>query len=127
MRIQNKLLLMFVVAILGTLFLVNLVAAEKILHLKLDSSIPKADEILKASPKKIVLEFSQRPELSIAKIDIQDGKLGKVMRSEEDETILWAAIEESLPAGKHTVKWVTSSSDGHPVRGEFSFAVSVRR
>jgi|TARA_B100000959_G_scaffold167266_1_gene175141 hypothetical protein len=118
---------MFVVAILGTLFFVNLVAAEKILHLKLDSSIPKTDEILKASPKKIVLEFSQRPELSIAKIDIQDGKLGKVMRSEEDETILWAAIEESLPAGKHTVKWVTSSSDGHPVRGEFSFAVSARR
>ena len=57
MRIQNKLLLMFVVAILGTLFLVNLVAAGKILHLKLDSSIPKADETLKTSPEKIVLEF----------------------------------------------------------------------
>jgi len=127
MRIQNKLLLMFVVAILGTLFLVNLVAAEKILHLKLDSSIPKADETLKASPEKIVLEFSQRPELTVAKIDIQDGKLSKVMRGEEDETILWVAVEESLPAGNHIVKWVTSSSDGHPVRGEFSFTVSARR
>ena len=81
MRMQNKLLLMFVVAILGTLFFVNLVVAEKILHLKLDSSIPKADETLKVSPKKIVLEFSQKPELPIAKIDIQGGKLGKVMRS----------------------------------------------
>ena len=127
MRIQNKLLLMFVVAILGTLFLVNLVAAEKILHLKLDSSIPKADETLKASPEKIVLEFSQRPELTVAKIDIQDGKLSKVMRGEEDETILWATVEELLPVGNHTVKWVTSSSDGHPVRGEFSFTVSDRR
>ena len=43
---QNKLFLMFVAVVVGTLFLVGLVAAEKILHLKLDSSIPKADEIL---------------------------------------------------------------------------------
>ena len=127
MRMQNKLFLMFVAVVVGTLFLVGLVAAEKILHLKLDSSIPKADETLKASPEKIVLEFSQRPELTVAKIGIQDGKLSKVMRGEEDETILWVAVEESLPAGNHIVKWVTSSSDGHPVRGEFSFTVSDRR
>lgn len=124
---QNKLFLMFVAVVVGTLFLVGLVAAEKILHLKLDSSIPKADEMLETPPKRIVLKFSQRPELTVAKIGIQDGKLSKVMRGEEDETILWVAVEESLPAGNHIVKWVTSSSDGHPVRGEFSFAVSVRR
>ena len=112
---QNKLFLMFVAVVVGTLFLVGLVAAEKILHLKLDSSIPKADEMLETPPKRIVLKFSQRPELTVAKIGIQDGKLSKVMRGEEDETILWVAVEESLPAGNHIVKWVTSSSDGHPV------------
>ena len=58
---------------------------------------------------------------------IEGAELGKVTRSEEDETILWTAIEEPLPNGNHTVSWVTSSSDGHPIRGEFTFTIGAAR
>ena len=124
---QNKLFLTVFVTVVGALVITGAAPAEKVLHLKLDTSIPEADQVLKAPPKKIVLKFSQRPELTVARIEIQDGKLSKVARSQDDETILWVAVEEPLAAGTHTVKWVTSSSDGHPVRGEFSFMVSADR
>jgi methionine-rich copper-binding protein CopC len=37
------------------------------------------------------------------------------------------AFEEPLHDGAYTVNWTTSSGDGHPVRGEFSFTVSTGR
>ena len=101
--------------------------AAEALHLQLDASMPAAGQTLEASPEKIVLEFSERPELAVARVAIDNAKLGKITRSEEDETILWVAVEEPLAAGTHTVNWVTSSGDGHPVTGEFSFTVSARR
>ena len=118
--------------LVASLMMVSLVAvgvapAESVLHLKLDASLPEADQVLEASPERIVLEFSIRPELAVSRIQIEDAKLGKVARSEDDETILWVVVEEPLAAGAHTVNWVTSSGDGHPVRGEFTFSVGANR
>jgi methionine-rich copper-binding protein CopC len=105
--------------------------AESILHLKLDSSTPQADQVVSESPDKIVLDFSQRPELPVSRIAVTGAQgaaeLADVQRSEEDDTILWAAVEEPLADGAYTVNWVTSSGDGHPVRGEFSFTVTTGR
>ena len=115
------------VVVLGSMFAVGTAPAESVLHLKLDASSPAADQVLDASPEKIVLEFSEWPELTISRIVIEDAKLSRVARSEEDETILWVSVEEPLASGTHTVSWVTSSGDGHPVRGEFSFTVGAGR
>lgn len=110
---------------------VGLVAAEGLLHLKLDKSIPEADAVLPEAPAKIMLDFSEKPELSVSRINVKsergDAKLTAVASSEEDETILWVAFEEPLADGVYSVSWVTSSADGHPIRGEFSFAVSAGR
>ena len=98
-------------------------------HLKLDKSAPEADQVLDASPEKIVLEFSEMPELAVSRISLKgsagDAKLSDVARNEEDETILWVAVEEPLADGVYTVNWTTSSGDGHPIRGEFSFTVNT--
>ena len=105
--------------------------AENVLHLKLDKSTPEADQVLRQAPGKIVLEFSQQPELAVSRITVKsdhgDAMLTDVARSEEDATILWAAFEAPLADGAYTVNWMTSSSDGHAIRGEFSFTVRADR
>ncbi len=120
-----------VAALVGVVLVVGSTPAESVVHLQLDKSMPEADQVLTESPAKIVLEFSLKPELAVSRIAVKgdhgDAKLTDVARSEEDETILWAAFEEPLPDGDYAVNWVTSSGDGHPVRGEFSFTVRAGR
>jgi methionine-rich copper-binding protein CopC len=121
--------------IAGVFATVALVAAastaESVMHLKLDKSTPEADQVLAQAPDRIVLEFSQKPELSVSRIAVTGAhgaaKTTDIGRSEDDETILWVAFEEPLEAGAYTVNWTTSSGDGHPIRGEFSFTVSAER
>lgn len=119
------------VVMLAALALAAVTPVGAALHLKLDKSEPAAEQVLEASPEKIVLHFSQRPELAISRVTITgaegEAKVGKVQRNEENETILWAAVEGPLADGAYTVAWVTSSADLHPVRGEFTFTVRAAR
>lgn len=118
-----------VAALIAVVLFVGSAPATSFVHLKLDKSIPEADQVLREAPDKIVLEFSLKPELSVSRITVKgdhgDAKLTDLARSEEDETILWAAFEAPLADGTYAVSWVTSSGDGHPVRGEFSFTVQA--
>lgn len=127
----RRLVLVVVTAFAVGLLLAGAAPAKSVLHLKLDKSAPEADQIVTKAPTKIVLEFSEKPELAVVRITVKgahgDAKLTDVARSEEDETILWAAFEAPLTDGAYTVNWVTSSSDGHAVRGEFTFTVRVAR
>lgn len=122
------------VAAAASLALLAAVAAPAhgALHLKLDKSTPEADQVLAQAPDKLVLDFSQRPELAVSRVMVKgsdggDAELSEVRRSEEDETILWVAFEQPLGEGTYAVSWLTGSGDGHPVRGEFSFTVSSGR
>lgn len=128
---HRRLVLVVVTAFAAGLLLAGAAPAESVLHLKLDKSAPEADQVVSEAPTKIVLEFSERPELAVSRIAVKgahgDAKLTAVARSEEDETILWAAFETPLTDGAYTVSWMTSSSDGHAVRGEFSFTVRAAR
>jgi len=113
------------------LLCVNAATAESVLHLKLDKSTPAADQVVSEVPTKIVLDFSLAPELAVSRIAVAGAggkvEMGEVKRSAEDDTILWASVEEPLADGAYTVNWTTSSGDGHPVRGEFSFTVQANR
>jgi len=128
---HRRLVLVVVMAFSVGLLLAGLAPAENVLHLMLEKSAPEADQVVSKAPTKIVLEFSEEPELAVSRIAVKgahgDAKLTDVARSEEDETILWASFEAPLTDGAYTVTWMTSSSDGHPVRGEFSFTVRAAR
>ena len=128
---RRRLVLVVVMAFSVGLLLAGPAPAENVLHLMLEKSAPEADQVVSKAPTKIVLEFSEEPELAVSRIAVKsahgDAKLTEVARSEEDETILWAAFEAPLTDGAYTVTWMTSSSDGHPVRGEFSFTVRAAR
>lgn len=121
----------FIVVAAAVLLSATIAPAANVLHLQLDKSMPEADQAITESPDKIVLEFSQRPELAVSRLVLKTGDreidLGDVTRDENDETILWSAVQEELAAGVYTLNWTTASSDGHPVRGEFSFTLSADR
>ncbi len=54
-------------------------------------------------------------------------ELSKPAVSEDDDSILWATFAKPLADGMYSVSWVTSSGDGHPVRGNFDFSVKAAR
>jgi len=130
---MKKRVLLTAVLLLGVAVLPTVPAsfATGMLHLKLDKSTPEADQVVTTAPAKIVLDFSEAPELAVTRVVVSHGEvnatLGEVKRDEEDASILWAAFEEPVGDGAYTVNWVTSSSDGHPVRGEFAFTVQTGR
>ncbi len=128
---RTRLVVSAVLAVAATLMVIGVTPASEAIHLKLDKSTPAADAVVTQSPEKIVLEFSQSFELAVSKVTIKgaagDATLGKLGRHEEDETIMWAPIEAPLADGVYSVNWVTSSGDGHPVRGDFDFTVEAAR
>lgn len=129
---MKKRLLVLAVLALGIVgFVAAPAPATNVLHLKLDKSTPEADQVVSTAPEKIVLDFSEKPELAVSRVSLKSGgreiELSDVKRSEEDESVLWAAVESPMSDGAYTVSWVTSSGDGHALRGEFSFTVATGR
>jgi len=98
------------------------------LHLRLTKSAPAADAELSGSPAEIRLWFSQETELSISRIKVTaaDGtelELGKVEAAADNALV--ATVVNELGPGTYEVAWRTSSGDGHPINGTFSFAVAA--
>ena len=102
-------------------------AAASSMHLELTKSSPAEDAQLSAGPAEIRLWFSKAVELSISRIKVTtaDGReieLGEVATAEPE--VLVAAVHAELAPGTYEVAWRTSSGDGHPITGTFSFTVA---
>ena len=126
---RTRLVVSAVSAVAATLMVAGAAPATEAIHLWLDKSTPAADAVVAQSPERIVLDFSEGFEMAVSKVTIKgvagDVKLGKLVRHKEDETIMWAPIETPLADGVYSVSWITSSGDGHPVRGNFDFTVKA--
>ena len=99
-------------------------------HLRLTKSAPAKDAAVAAAPEQIRLWFSQTPELAVSRIKLTaaDGTeiaMGKVESFEEDSLV--ATVEGEMAAGAYEVSWRTSSGDGHPITGTFTFEVGATR
>ena len=98
-------------------------------HLSLKRSAPGRDSIVSVAPRAITLWFTQKPEIAVTTMSLQDANSTKVTLSAvrfgaADETIIVADIKGPMRPGLYTVQWKTSSRDGHLVRGDFGFTVS---
>ncbi len=126
---RPRLVVSAVLAIAATLVVAGAAPAIEAIHLRLDKSTPAADAVVTKAPEKVVLDFSEGFEMAVSKVTLKgaagDVTLGKLARHEEDETIMWAAIETPMADGVYSVSWITSSGDGHPVRGNFDFTVKA--
>ncbi len=99
-------------------------------HLRLEKSSPSEGEALTTSPKVIRLWFSMAPEMAVTSIKLADanGKaitLAAPRRGSAAKDPVEAEVTGALAAGTYTVAWKTSSKDGHPIKGTFSFSVKA--
>lgn len=97
-------------------------------HLRLEKSEPSKGAVLDASPTVIRLFFSLPPEMAVTAIKLSDAAdnaitLSAPRRGAGAKDPVEADVKQALAAGTYTVSWKTSSKDGHPIKGDFTFTV----
>lgn len=94
-------------------------------HTGLKRSEPAKGSRLLASPSRISLWFTARPQLALSRIRLTGPAGGVALDPLVADTgnSLRARVPRALGPGEYRVQWQTSSADGHPIRGEFSFLV----
>lgn len=94
-------------------------------HTGLRRSEPGRASRLSVPPARIALWFTARPQVAFSKIRLI-GPSGEITLEKvvaDTGNGLRANIPRTLDPGEYTVQWQTASADGHPIRGEFVFAV----
>lgn len=112
-------------ALLG-LAIATLVAAAP-LHPRLEKSTPAANSRLALPPAELSLTFNEAPELALTRLTLRRGDAAVALEAlrvaEGDPRTVTAKPKAALAAGRYTLRWQVTGSDGHPVRGEFGFEV----
>jgi copper resistance protein C len=80
-------------------------------------------------PSKVVITFTERPELKASKIQVMDFKNERIdnqdLKLVESEKSLAVSLDKSkLMSGIYTVKWVVlSKDDGFITKGSYTFSI----
>lgn len=105
----------------------GLVPARAFAHGALRSASPADGDRLSIAPRELRLTFTEAVELAVSRLSLTgpDGSvaLAPLTLAPDSATVLIGGIEGPLVAGTYTVNWQAVGADGHPVRGEYSFAV----
>jgi methionine-rich copper-binding protein CopC len=115
----------FRIALVAAILLVA--AADRALaHAKLVSTSPAANEMAMPPPSELRLKFSEVIELKFAKVNVTGPdkkavKTGALKLDEGDKTTLIIPLATPLDDGNYTVSWQVVSTDGHKVKGSYSF------
>lgn len=113
-----------VVLLAGTFLLVGVVTAAQA-HDVLVGTSPADGSIASVVPAQVTLTFSS-PALAVGTEIIVRGPSGPVQSGVAvlvDNTVSEHLLPGS-PAGRYTVLWRVTSTDGHPVSGTFSFTAT---
>ena len=101
-------------------------AAQAQAHAKLASATPAPDSSV-ASPKTIVLQFSEEIAKNLSNIKLTDAAGNAVATMQmpaPDAKSLSIMPNATLPSGKYTVSWTAvSTDDGHKMTGTYHFTV----
>ncbi len=103
-------------------------ARNAVAHPRLVSASPAANRHLAVAPVEISVTFNENVTLALSKLTLLNATRQPValdsLRSGDSKTFMAKTIGK-LAAGRYTVKWQAAGSDGHPMRGEFSFVVDA--
>lgn len=104
-------------------------ASPLLAHPTLKRSVPSAGDTLHTGPSELRLAFSEAIESSLSSIRLlgPDGRpvpLPRVSAVGGDLSTLTVPVAAPLPPGAYSVVWQVAGSDGHPVRGRFTFVVA---
>ncbi len=97
-------------------------AGPALAHDALEETNPKDGSTVATLPDEIELVFNNNPLAlgSVVRVESPDGDVTEGKPKIVDETVS-QAIAPGAPAGEYKVQWRVTSSDGHPISGEFSF------
>ncbi len=120
------LLIVTVVAVAGVIFGVRVPVASA--HARLVASEPTANAVLETAPVRILLDFDEDIETSLASIRLYDQRgaphaVGEARQAGDASVI--AADVSGLGTGAFVVVWRVASVDGHVVDGAFAFQVGT--
>jgi methionine-rich copper-binding protein CopC len=98
------------------------------MHTRLLRSDPPKDSVVRTAPTALRLWFSERLDVAVTRVSVTDGAqqavpVGALAYAAGDDAPMVVPLAQPLPDGAYTVRWSTSSRDGHPVRGTYRFRV----
>jgi methionine-rich copper-binding protein CopC len=94
-------------------------------HAHLLKADPAADAVLKASPPRIELHFTEDLEPAFSTITVTDAH-GRAMNSDSAEAkgaAMHIALKKLTP-GRYHVHWVSVAIDTHRTSGDYDFSVA---
>ena len=95
-------------------------------HNKLVKSTPAKDAVV-AAPKEIRLWFAEKAEPGLSSITVIGTDSSKVatgkVKATDDPLSIAVDVTGPMKPGGYVVRWRTSGTDGHVIRGSFPFAV----
>jgi copper transport protein len=99
-------------------------------HALLRDSDPAAGSSVDRAPRRVVLGFTERPEVGLSSIQVLDTGGRRVEQGQstpvQGEPLQLAVGLGDLADGTYTVSWrVVSKDDGHVTAGSFAFGVGV--
>lgn len=117
------------VALLASLVVLFLVLpSPAFAHGALKGTNPGDGDSLSTAPRELRLSFTEAVELAVSRLELTgpDGSvaLAPLAVDPDSSTVMVGRIEDPLVAGSYTVNWQVVGADGHPVRGEYSFAIA---
>jgi copper transport protein len=99
------------------------------MHATLLSSEPAKGSTVASSPERIYLVFSEEVEPSLGRIRLvgPDGRVVALESTGDPRNVsaLMARVTTPLDRGTWRVEWRIVSEDGHPIDGDFTFAVGA--
>ncbi|MBM6617971.1 copper resistance CopC family protein [Bacillus suaedaesalsae] len=110
--------------LLTALMLVTVFSIQVQAHTKLESSKPNNGEIVVGSLDTFLLTFATKIEqTSSFEVFKIDGSSVEITNIQIEENKMTGTVEEPLPSGEYKVTWNIIGADGHPINGEYVFAV----
>ena len=105
--------------------LVTLAAGEMHAHSKQETTFPEDGAVLAVAPDFVSLSFDAPMRITMISLTSEAGDTFDLERSDAMEPVTeFRATPPPLPEGRYTVEWRGLSSDGHPMKGSFSFEVA---
>ena len=107
--------------------LLSVACASVFAHASLQSSSPKANEVVMVAPTAIVLRFNETLEAPFSRITLINLKSGAVKTTKATVDSAHPQIlrlaTTPLGVGNYQVQWSTMTQDGHRAKGQFGFQV----
>jgi copper transport protein len=97
-------------------------------HAIVEKTEPGIDQVVSASPERVVMYFSEPVELAFGAIHVFNTDGERVDEGEADHLdgeidAITVGLQPDLPEGTYTVSWRVISADSHPISEAFVFHV----